>query len=326
MTVFLTVKRRFKKWLIQNKIPALGIGVISHGQLREIKVYGNYTKGKPAPFNTIWNVASLTKPVTAILALKLISMGKLSLDEPLYKYWIDPDIADDPNTRLLTARIILSHQTGFSNWRFENKSGKLEFQFKPGTKFQYSGEGFEYLKKALENKFHKTLDALAAEFIFEPLKLRDTHFFPDAGTDFSRFAIGFDKDGNEYQITKNNAASAADDLITTIGDYGTFLCSVMKGDGLDGEIFNEMISVQADMKQDKYFGLGFKVYDLGDGNRALSHGGSDKGVQTLFFILPKTKQGLILFTNSDQGSKIFASAITHFLGEKGKKIVEIEMR
>lgn len=107
--------QEIEKWLKQNNVPTLGIGIINNGKLQQIKVFGELKKGITAPFNTIWNVASLTKPVTAIVALKLASSGKLDLDEPLYKYWTDPDIANDPNTKLLTARIILSHQTGFPN-------------------------------------------------------------------------------------------------------------------------------------------------------------------------------------------------------------------
>jgi CubicO group peptidase (beta-lactamase class C family) len=57
---------------------------------------GELKPGVPAPRNTIFNVASLTKSVVALLALKLVSTGKWSLDEPLDKYWVDPDIKDDP--------------------------------------------------------------------------------------------------------------------------------------------------------------------------------------------------------------------------------------
>ncbi|MET0945227.1 MAG: serine hydrolase, partial [Flavobacterium sp.] len=90
-----------KKWLVQNNIPTLGIGIINNGKLQEIKIFGELKKGIAAPYNTIWNVASLTKPVTAIVALKLVSQGKWNLDEPLDTYWIDPDIANDPNHKLL---------------------------------------------------------------------------------------------------------------------------------------------------------------------------------------------------------------------------------
>jgi CubicO group peptidase (beta-lactamase class C family) len=315
-----------EKWLKQNNVPTLGIGVINNGKLQEIKVFGELKKGTTAPYNTIWNVASLTKPVTAIVTLKLASSGKWDLDEPLYKYWTDPDIANDPNTKLLTTRIILSHQTGFPNWRYMNESGKLDFKFKPGTKYQYSGEGMEYLRKALEKKFHKTLDQLADELILKPLKMNDTKFIWNDITDVSRYAIGYDNKGNAYEPTKNKTASAADDLLTTIKDYGTFLCSVMNSDGLTPKVFDEMTSHQVETKKNKYFGLGFEIYDLGNNNYALSHGGADKGVQTIFILLPKTKQGLVIFTNVDDGYKVYEKIVSHYLGENGTKIINIETK
>ncbi|WP_394774135.1 serine hydrolase [Flavobacterium sp.] len=318
--------QEIEKWLKQNNVPTLGIGVINNGKLQEIKVFGELKKGISAPYNTIWNVASLTKPVTAMIALKLVSSGKWDLDEPLYKYWTDPDIANDSNTKLLTTRIILSHQTGFPNWRFMNDSGKLDFKFKPGTKYQYSGEGFEYLRKALEKKFHKTLDQLANELIFQPLKMTDTQLIWNDKLDLSRYAIGYDNKGNAYEPTKNKTANAADDLLTTIEDYGTFLCSVMNSDGLSKKVFEDMTSHQVETKKNKYFGLGFEIYDLGNNNYALSHGGADKGVQTIVLLLPKTRQGLIIFTNVDDGYKIYEKIVNHYLGENGKKIVEIETK
>lgn len=315
-----------EKWLKQNNIPTLGIGVINNGKLQEIKVYGELKKGVPAPYNTIWNVASLTKPITAIVALKLVSSGKWDLDEPVYKYWTDPDIAKDPNNKLLTTRIILSHQTGFPNWRFMNESGKLDFKFKPGTKYQYSGEGLEYLRKALESKFHKSLNQLASELIFEPLKMTDTQYFWDKKTDESRFATGYDNKGNAYETHKNTTANAADDLLTTIGDYGTFLCSVLNGDGLTKKVFDEMTANQVETEKGKHFGLGFEKYDLENGEYALSHGGSDQGVQTLVFILPKTKQGLLIFTNVDDGYKVYEKLLLHYLGKNGKRLIDIETK
>jgi len=315
-----------EKWLKENNVPALGIGIISDGKLKQIKTFGNLKRDVPAPYNTIWNVASLTKPVTAIVALKLVSQGKWNLDEPLDQYWIDPDIAKDPNHKLLTTRIILSHQTGFPNWRYFNESKKLDFKFKPGTQYQYSGEGFEYLRKALEKKFHKTLDQLASELVFFPLKMNDSQFIWNDKIDLLRYAVNYDKDGNAYDLTKNKTASAADDLLTTVEDYGRFLSSVMNSEGLSKKVFDDMISHQVQTKKNKYFGLGFEIYDLGNKNYALSHGGADKGVQTIFILLPKTKQGLIIFTNVDDGYKVYENIVVHYLGENGRKIVDIETK
>ncbi len=315
-----------EKWLNENRVPTLGLGIIDNGKLKQVKVYGEITKGVSAPYNTIFNVASLTKPVTALVALKLVSLGKWNLDEPLYKYWTDPDIANDPRTKKLTTRLILSHQTGFPNWRWMNEDKKLNFQFDPGTKYQYSGEGFEYLRKALEKKFKKSLQQLANELIFKPLEMDDTRYIWDKNVDTSRLAVGYDKNGKAYETIKNKIPNAADDLLTTIGDYGNFLLSVMNSEGLTKQVFDDMKTNQVATKNGKHFGLGFEIYDLGNGDIALSHGGSDKGVQTIVFIIPKTKQGLLIFTNVDDGYKVYEKLLTHYLGDYGKKIYEIEMK
>lgn len=315
-----------QKWLIENKIPTVGIGLIENSKLQQIKVYGEITKGVAAPYNTIFNVASLTKPVTALVALKLVSLDKWNLDEPIYHYWIDPDVANDEQNKKITTRIILSHQTGFPNWRWMSENKKLNFQFDPGTKYQYSGEGMEYLRKALEKKFNKSLQQLASELIFKPLKMKDTRYVWDEAVDATRLAISYDKNGKAYDTTKNIQPNAADDLLTTIEDYGNFLVSVMNSDGLTRKVFEEMTAKQVATTRGKYFGLGFEIYDLGNGELALSHGGADRGVQTLFFIFPKTKKGLLIFTNSDTGANIYEKLLKHYLGDNGKKIVDIEMK
>lgn len=315
--------KELEQWLKENNIPNLGLGIINNGQLEKVKVYREI-HGAPAPNNTIFNVASLTKPVTAMIVLKLVSLGKWNLDEPVYKYWTDPDIAKDPRNKKLTTRIILSHQTGFPNWRQLNTDGKLNFQFDPGTKYQYSGEGFEYLRKALEAKFHKTLNELANELIFRPLKMNNTSYIWSKNTDSTRIADGYDKDGKAYKTIQYTTASGADNLLTTIEDYSKFLISVLNGDGLSKQVFKDMETSQVSSKKGKHFGLGFEIYTIDKNTIALSHAGYDEGAQTLFFIFPKTKQGIIIFTNSDNGYKIYEKLLTSYLGDYGRKIVAIE--
>lgn len=312
------------KLMNEHKIPAVGVGFIQDGKLKRVKVFGEIKKGEAAPPNTIFNVASLTKPVVAMLALKLVNAGKWNLDEPLDKYWVDPDVKNDARHKKLTTRHVLTHQTGFANWRWLNESKKLEFAFEPGTNYQYSGEGFEYLRRALESKFKKPLEKLAEELIFKPAGMQDAQFFWDANTDESRFAVGYDKQGKAYKIYKNERANAADDLLTSVEDYGKFMLSVMNGDGFSKELYNEMLSRQVKRKENKYFGLGWEVYDLGGGELALSHGGSDEGTKTIVFLLPKSKQGLIIFANSDNGIEVYLKLINDYLKDFGRQIIDIE--
>jgi CubicO group peptidase (beta-lactamase class C family) len=315
-----------ESWLKENSIPTLGLGIIEGGKLKQVKVFGDFKKGIPAPHDALFNVASLTKPITAMVALRMISLGKWKLDEPLDTYWTDPDIINDPRHQKLTTRIILSHQSGFPNWRWMNTDKKLNFQFDPGTKYQYSGEGFEYLRKALEKKFGKSLDQLAQELIFKPLKMNHTNYIWDQATDASKFVTGYNEKGEAYPIEKIKTANAADDLHTTVEDYGNFMAHVMKGKNLKPEIFKEMLKKQVKVKENKYFGLGFEVYDLGNDEYALSHGGADQGTRCITIVLPNSGKGIVIFTNVDDGYKVYEKLVLHYLGEEGKKIVEIETR
>lgn len=316
-----------EKWLTQKHIPALGIGYIKDGVIAEVSVYGKNENDIPYPANTIFNVASLTKPVTATVVLKLISAGKWDLDEPIYKYWNDPDIANDTRTKVLTTRHILSHQSGFPNWRRSLPGGKLAFQFTPGTAYQYSGEGFEYLRKAIEHKFKKTLVKLAKQLIFEPLNMNDTRFYWTGEVDETRFAKWYRKDGSQYETYKNTSANAADDLLTTVEDYSKFMLHIMNGAGLNKDLFQQMISKQVGIKERSYFGLSWVGYEGVNGNEiAIQHGGDDIGVHTIAFIFPESKEGLLIFTNCDNGTDVYIPIVKHYLGAAGQEIIDIETK
>lgn len=321
-------KQETEKWLEQKRIPALGIGYIEDGKIKQISVFGELEKGKKAPKNTIWNVASLTKPITALVALKLIDSGKLSLDEPVYKYYIDPDIINEPNAKKLTTRIILSHQTGFINNRHSYENRILKFEFEPGTKYQYSGEGYDYLRKVIEHKFETTIEKLADSLIFKPLQMNDTKFYWDNKTDETRFAKWHTEKGETYQDKKYSTASGADDLLTTIEDYSKFMVYIMNGADLSKELQQEMVKNQTRINENQYFGLGWYIDENINANNdcAIIHGGDDIGVHTIAFIVPKTKQGLLIFTNSDNGTDAFQEILLKYLGQNGQGILEIEMK
>jgi CubicO group peptidase (beta-lactamase class C family) len=200
---FIDYQKKVQAWLTMYKVPAVGIGVIEEGKLRQIMIFGDLKKNDPAPYNTIFQVASLTKPVTTILTLKLVSMGLWQLDEPLSNYWVDPDVENDPRHLKLTTRHVLTHQTGFDNWRWLNKSHKLTFNFDPGTNYNYSGEGFEYLRQTLEQKFKMPMEHLADSLLFRPLNMNDTRFVWDDEIDTSRFAAPHDTLQNIIQRSLN---------------------------------------------------------------------------------------------------------------------------
>ncbi len=82
--------------------------------------------------------------------------------------------------------------------------------------------------------------------------------------------------------------------------------------------------IRSATKKGKHFGLGFEIYNFKNGEYAISHGGADKGVQTIVFLFPKTKKGLLIFTNVDDGYKVYEPIISQYLGEQGQEIIAIE--
>jgi len=288
-------------WMAANYVPCVGVGLIENKKIKWVKVFGQLQAGHPAPPNTLFNIASQTKPVTAMLTLKLVQAGKWDLDEPLSHYWIDPDIRNDPYLDKLTTRTVLSHQSGFPNWRSDNGGTKLHFNFEPGTKFGYSGEGFEYLRHALEEKFHRTMDILLDSVLTTPWHMKDTRYWTE-NLDTARFAQWHDGQGRRYTISIQTSVSAADDLITTVEDYCRLGINTMKGAGLSDSLFKDMTSPQVKIKENYYRGLGWGlIKGLPNGEYALEHGGSDVGVRTMAVFLPVSGSGIVVMTNGDNG-------------------------
>ena len=253
-------QEELEELMLEKNVPALGVGIIEDGVLRQVKVYGELSIDTPAPYNAIFNVASLSKPITTLLILQLVSSGDWDLDEPLYHYWVDPDVEDDPMHKKLTTRHVLTHQTGFDNWRRMNESKKLTFNFEPGTQVKYSGEGFEYLRHAIENKFEQTIDALVRSVVFIPFGMDDSRLLWDEEFHVSRYAEEHNQDGEPYRLLKRTEnACASDDVLTTVEDYCLFGVHAMNGSGLSKEIHDDMLRLQAITKTNEGFGLGWYI-------------------------------------------------------------------
>lgn len=309
---------KFDKIIQESNVPAMGIGIIENGKLTKVDIYGTLDKQNTAPYNAIFKVASLTKPVFAMIILKLIDKGLIGLDDPLHKYWIDSDVKTNNWYKKLTPRIILSHQSGFPNWRYLDESNKLEFQFEPGKKYQYSGEGFEYLRKAIENKLGKTIEELAQEYLFKPAGMKDTRFWWDAKMDESRYAKNFDINGNLIPTEKYYEANSAANLLTTVEDYGNFLTYVINGAGISDKLFEEMQTKQSTVKDGEYFGLGWEILTgFSNDGYALFHTGRDPGVNTLAILFPKSKKGYLIFMNGDNAMKNYDQILNElYLGNE----------
>jgi CubicO group peptidase (beta-lactamase class C family) len=296
-------------WLAESHVPGVALAVIDGGKIRHIQTFGELRPGVPLSAHALFNVASLTKPIVAVTTLKLSDAGMLKLDESLDGDWIDPDIQSDPRHSKLTARLILSHQTGFPNWRHNSPTGKLGFLFDPGTRFGYSGEGFEYLRRALEHRFRRSLQQLSDSTLFRPIHMTESSYGWNPAIDTARFAFGHDTLGRRVDdsIRMSDRPNAADWLVTSIGDYARFAQYVLSGAGLSKATFANMTTaqVQVEGKWGEGMGLGWEVMrGPPEEPTILLHTGADEGIKTMIILLPATQRGLVIFTNGERGMDV----------------------
>lgn len=302
-------------WLKAFNVTGVGIAFIEHGRIAWTAFYGDQFNGGPkANPSTLYSVASLTKPITAEIVLRLASAGKLSLDEPIWPYWTDPDVKDNPWNKLLTPRLCLSHQTGFTNWRYQTKN-ILQFQWEPGTRFGYSGEGFDYLAHFTEKKLNAPFEVLAQQYVFDPIDMKDTSYTPRAWWK--------DRQAKPVEEGERTKWSAADLLRATVEDYARFVVSVMHNTGVSKEFAGERLRITRNLttpeaesvlcesaKNPRHctvatgFGLGWHIVKI-NGITILDHTGADSDVKTLTFFVPDRQIGAVIFTDgSDVGHQI----------------------
>jgi CubicO group peptidase (beta-lactamase class C family) len=300
--------------LAEHKVPSVSIAHIERGVVVFTGAYGEQSRGVPATPRTLYNIASLTKPLSAEVVLRLVSQGRVSLDEPMYRYWTDPDIANDERRKLLTPRIALSHQTGFPNWRRQTNH-VLTFKRNPGEAYGYSGEGFMYLARFVQAKVGSQFDSLAQELLLTPTHMSDTAYTQRPWFE-KRIAVPTDTDGRAVTPELTDQWNAADLVYTTANDYARFMIAVMKGDGLTPELAAERARIQVHegtprcspvrvdgCPEESGFGLGWEVIKLA-GETFLTHDGSDDGVATYAYINVTQKSGTVILTNSTNGPSI----------------------
>ncbi len=313
------------EWLRDSDVPSLAVAYIESGKVAWTAVYGEQSPGVAATERTLYNMASLTKPITAETVLRLASAGKLSLDESMSPFWLDPDIRDDPWSKLLTPRLCLSHQTGFANWR-RMTGGVLKIRWKPGTQTGYSGEGYNYVGRFTEEKLKRPFDALAQEMVFDPIGMNETSYTSKVWYT-GRLAVPRGPKGEKPVDPIATTWNGADLLRTTIGDYAKFVVSVMHDEALTKGIATERATMTRDTVKPQDLekacreagddghctvtagmGLGWEVETV-NGVKILDHDGSDWGVRTLAMFVPSQGVGVVVFTNGDNGMQVIRRVV-----------------
>lgn len=316
----------FKQLVDRHKINTAGVAVIKNRKVIWQNQFGFQSPNIPASSSTLFNVASLTKTVTAETILRLVTQNKLALDEPVAPFWLDPDLKSNPSAKQLTARMLLTHTSGFMNWRYFSENKKLSFIHPPGSKFGYSGEGFEYLAKYAENKLGIPFEQLVKSTVFKPLGMNNA-FLGVYEKNFSRIAKSQDENGKVYRdyctpygyCSKEGSYSAAANLVITVEDYAKFLISSMQGQGLSSELKedrNTMQGIQFDKSDIDCsslphvlcptklgYGLGWGLSYLAH-DKLIGHRGTNWTVVSIAYYYQGSGDGLVIFLNAPNKSGI----------------------
>ncbi len=303
----LEIDKVFKEIMHHYSIPGLQLALIKDGEVVYIKNYGyaNSYERKMVPTDALFDAGSVTKPVFALLVMKLVEEGIIDLDYPLYKYLPYEDIAHDTTYHQLTARHVLSHRTGFPNWR----NGQLNFINSPGT-FGYSGEGFVYLSNVVEKLTEMNIESLLLKYIIEPLDMKDTYFTTNK-TVIKHLTFGHD-DKYTSALRVTETPNMAYSMHTHAKDFSKFIISLMNRNLIDKSTYDKMFSKQIDIPENwseantdwkQGFGLGYqlKYSPLGF---AYGHSGRNGGYDCSFEVYDDAGVAYVFFTNSSNGFRI----------------------
>lgn len=326
------VERELPALMAEHNVPGVGVAIVEHGSLLWRGAFGvkDAESAAQVDYRTLFQVGSMSKPVFAYFVLNLCEKGFLHLDKPFSK--LAPiHFLDDPRVDKITPRHVLTHTSGFQNWRSDSEP--LSIHFEPGTKWLYSGEGYFYLQSVITHllgrfdesecgRFESQLSVCASDFgdlmqrhLLHPMGMKGSGYSP-AGTDVAR---GHDKSGRglPVSVAKRSAVArygAAGGLFCTAEDFAQFLIEVLKPSKADEfrlrqETIAEMLRPEV-TTGDTYgsqWALGWQITKSG----LFQHGGDNPGFHSFALASKKLGNGFVILTNGDDGpammSKVFAS-------------------
>jgi CubicO group peptidase (beta-lactamase class C family) len=336
-----TIDSMAKQLMQREQVHGMALAIIDSGRIRHIAAYGwrNAEQRLPLTPATVMYGASLTKTAVAYLVLQLVDEGRLSLDataadllpKPLPEYEDYTDLAGDPRWRAVTPRIVLTHTTGFANFRWLEDDRKLRFHRDPGTRYGYSGEGFYVLQLMLEEGLKLDLGREMQARIFDRFGM--THTSMQWRPDFAEnLADGYRQDGTMEPHDERSSASAAGSMDTSIEDQARMWAAIVRGDGLSAASRQELVRPQVPITSLHQFptlrdwtgptnaaiglaaGLGVVTYRV-DGGTAWFKGGHNDSTGNLVICLERRQRCLVMLANDVRAERIYPELARAILGE-----------
>ena len=345
---FASLDRKIQALMKAANVQGLAVTVFNNHEPVYNKTFGYKRIDTKEPIKTNTNIygASLSKPVFAVLVMKLVEEGILDLDKPLQDYlpkpiyeytpskkWHDnySDLRADSLYQKITARMCLDHTSGFPNWRWYEQDQKLRVNFTPGSKYNYSGEGLVYLQVVLEYMLSRPLEELMKEKIFTPLGMNRSSYTWQTAFE-GDYCLGHKTTGDLYEKDKDNEARSASTLETTLDDYTLFTRAVLRSSILERTTTKEMFTPQIRIRSIQQFGplslfdsttndgiqlsygLGWGLLQSPYGAGAFKEGHGD-GFQHYSILFPNRGTGIIIMSNSDNAESIFKELLETAIGD-----------
>ncbi len=323
------------------KVPGVSIAVIDDNKIEWAKGYGVKEVGKEDVITpeTLFQAASISKPVAASAALHFVEEGALDLDENVNNKLDSWRIPDNEYTKEEKANLrrLLSHSAGLTVHGFRGyaqgeeiptvqqvldgeepaNSDPIRVDIEPGTQFRYSGGGFTVVQHMLTELKNKPFPQIMREDVLDPLNMRlSTYEQPLPENRRGEEAIAHRSNGKPIEGKWHTYPEmAAAGLWTTPSDLCRFAIELMlavKGESkkiLSREMASQMLTVQKGEA-----GLGIFVREKGENNR-FSHGGGNEGFRCFLIAYPEKGQGAAIMTNSDNGSKLYFEILASIANE-----------
>ena len=336
-----TVDAHVRVLMARERVEGLALAIIDRGQVVHVRAFGVRSRERNLPLTTrtVMYGASLTKAAFGYMLMQLVDEGRLDLDrsvaqllpKPLPEYEGYADLANDPRWRALTPRILLTHSSGFANFRTLESDRKLRFHFDPGTRYAYAGEGFYILQLILEEGLKLNVGREMQTRVFDRFGMTNTSMTwrPDF---VANLADGYRVDGTMEPHDERSRVSAAGSMDTSIEDQARMWAGIVRGDGLSAKSRAERVGSHLAIRSAHQFptlidatdsrnadiglsaGLGVVTFNDRSG-RAWFKGGHNDWTANMVICLEAKQRCVVMLANDVRAERIYPEIARLVLGE-----------
>ena len=311
-----------------SKVPGVSIAVIERGAIAWTRGYGLAYGQRPVTPDTLFQSGSISKPVTAVAAMREVEAGRLDLDADVNALLRSWQIPPSPLSAAhpVTLRRLLSHSAGLTVHGFPgyepgqplptllqilqgqppSNTGPVRVEAQPGSEWQYSGGGYQVVQQILIDRWGKEFPAMVRERLFRPLAMARSQFEQFApGSSAVDVATGHDREGREisgrWRLFPEMAAAG---MWSTPTDLARFVIALQRASqGIRGSVVAATTAREIFTRQSGAWGLGFQLEGVGT-SRRFRHGGDTPGYKAVLVAYPETGQGAVIMTNGDRGYRL----------------------